>query len=182
VHGSEKITSGSGSRADAASVRAETHCSRINPDALARSRAAPSSAVTFFYAIGYPIGALAVAAMTPMAALVLRFGLAASILAAWTVLAKAPWPRGARFGHVAVAGLLIQGVQFCCLYEALQLGSPAVLCAVAIAMTPVTTVILGAVFLRERLGPQRMGAVALGVVAVLAACAKRLSSTPASTR
>jgi drug/metabolite transporter (DMT)-like permease len=136
-----------------------------------------ASAVTFFYAIGYPIGALAVAAMTPMAALVLRFGLAASILTAWTVLAKAPWPRGARFGHVAVAGLLIQGVQFCCLYEALQLGSPAVLCAVAIAMNPVTTVILGAVFLRERLSPQRLGAVALGVVAVLAACARRLLST-----
>ena len=135
-----------------------------------------ASAVTFLYALGYPIGALAVAAMTPMAALVLRFSLAASILAIWTVLVKAPWPRGAQFGHVVVAGLLIQAVQFCSLYEALQLGSPAVLGAVAIAMNPVTTAILGAVFLREPLGPQRLAALALGVVAVLAACAGRLMS------
>jgi drug/metabolite transporter (DMT)-like permease len=135
-----------------------------------------ASAVTLLYALGYPIGALAVAAMTPMAALVLRFGLAASILAIWTVLAKAPWPRGARFGHVVVAGLLIQAVQFCSLYGALQLGSPAVLGAVAIAMNPVTTAILGAVFLREPLGPQRLAALALGVIAVLAACAGRLMS------
>ena len=136
-----------------------------------------ASAVTFSYAIGYPIGALAVAAMTPMAALVLRFGLAASILATWTVLAKAPWPRGMQFGHVLVAGLLIQGVQFCSLYEAIQLGSPAVLCAVAIAMNPVTTAILAAVFLREPLGQRRLAALLLGVVAVLAACARRLMST-----
>ena len=135
-----------------------------------------ASAVTFLYALGYPIGALAAAAMTPMAALVLRFSLAASILAIWTVLVKAPWPRGAQFGHVVVAGLLIQAVQFCSLYEALQLGSPAVLGAMAIAMNPVTTAILGAVFLREPLGPQRLAALTLGVVAVLAACARRLMS------
>jgi len=135
-----------------------------------------ASAVTFLYALGYPIGALAAAAMTPMAALVLRFSLAASILAIWTVLVKAPWPRGAQFGHVMVAGLLIQAVQFCSLYEALQLGSPAVLGAMAIAMNPVTTAILGAVFLREPLGPQRLAALTLGVVAVLAACARRLMS------
>ena len=136
-----------------------------------------ASAVTFFYALGYPIGTLAVAAMTPMSALVLRFGLAAAILTTWTVLAKAPWPRGAQLGHVLVTGLLIQAVQFCCLYEAVQQGSPAVLCAVVIAMNPVTTAILGAAFLREPLGLQRAGALVLGVVAVLAACARRLIST-----
>ncbi|MGD1256081.1 DMT family transporter [Mycobacterium seoulense] len=136
-----------------------------------------ASAVTFFYALGYPIGVLAVTAMAPMAALVLRFGLAATILGLWAVLAKAPWPRGAQFGHVVVVGLLIQAVQFCCLYEAVQLGSPAVLCAVVVAMNPVATAILAAVFLREPLGLQRMAALFLGVLAVLAACAKRLATT-----
>ncbi len=144
---------------------------------LPRMPLSTASAVTFLYAIGYPIGALAVAAMTPMAALVLRFGLAASILAVWTVAAKAPWPRGARLGHVLVAGLLVQGVQFCSLYEAVELGAPAVLCAVVIAMNPVTTAILTTVFLRERMGLQRLAALALGVAAVLAACARRLMNT-----
>jgi drug/metabolite transporter (DMT)-like permease len=144
---------------------------------LPRMPLTTASAVTLTYAIGYPIGALAVTAMTPMAVLVLRFGLAAIILACWAALARTAWPRGAQFGHVVVAGLLIQAVQFCCLYEALLLGAPAVLCAVVVAMNPVTTTILAALFLRERLGSRRVIALALGVIAVLAACAKRLMST-----
>lgn len=144
---------------------------------LKRMPLSTASAVTFFYALGYPIGVLAVTAVAPMPALVLRFGLAAMVLALWAILAKAPWPRGAQLGHVVVVGLLIQAVQFCCLYEAVQLGSPAVLCAVVIAMNPVVTAILAAVSLREPLGPHRVAALALGVVAVLAACARRLMST-----
>ena len=136
-----------------------------------------ASAVTLFYAIGYPVGTLAVTAMTPMAVLVLRFGLATVILSGWAIVARAAWPRGAQFGHVLVAGLLIQAVQFCCLYEAVLLGAPAVLCAVVIAMNPVITAILAAAFLREPLGSARIAALALGVVAVLAACARRLMST-----
>ena len=136
-----------------------------------------ASAVTLFYAIGYPVGTLAVTAMTPMAVLVLRFSFATIILAGLAIVAKAAWPRGAQFGHVVVSGLLIQAVQFCCLYEAVLLGAPAVLCAVVIAMNPVITAILAAMFLREPLGTARIAALALGVVAVLAACARRLMST-----
>jgi drug/metabolite transporter (DMT)-like permease len=135
-----------------------------------------ATAVTLSYAVGYPIGALAVAAMTPMAVLVLRFSLAAVILAALALAARTAWPRGAQFGHVVVTGLLIQAVQFCCLYEALLLGAPAVLCAVVVAMNPVATAILAAMVLREPLGLQRIAALVLGVVAVFAACAKRLMS------
>jgi hypothetical protein len=41
---------------------------------LPRMPLSTASSVTLFYAIGYPIGALAVTSMTPMAVLVLRFG------------------------------------------------------------------------------------------------------------
>jgi len=44
-------------------------------------------------------------------------------------------------------------------------------------MNPVATAILAAMFLREWLGPLRVIALVLGVVAVLAACSKRLMST-----
>jgi drug/metabolite transporter (DMT)-like permease len=135
-----------------------------------------ASSVTLSYAIGYPIGALAVAAMTPMGVLVLRFSLAAAILAVLALVARTAWPRGAQLGHVVVTGLLIQAVQFCSLYQALLLGAPAVLCAVVIAMNPVATAILAALFLREPLGVQRVMALVLGVIAVFAACARRLMS------
>ena len=133
-----------------------------------------ASAVTFFYALGYPVGNVAVAAMSPMAVLVFRFGLAAAILGAWTQLSGLRWPRGRALGHVVVTGLLMQAVQFCCLYTSIQHGAPAVLCAVIIAMNPVVTGVLGSVFLGERLGAQRIWALVLGVLAVLAACAGRL--------
>lgn len=133
-----------------------------------------ASVVTFFYAMGYPIGNLAVNAMTPMAVLAFRFGLAAVILSAWARIAGATFPRGRKLGHVAVAGVLMQAVQFCALYFALQEGAPAVLCAVVVAMNPVATALLAAVFLRDRLTSGRIVALVLGVAAVFAACASRL--------
>lgn len=133
-----------------------------------------AAAVTFFYALGYPIGNLAVAALSPMAVLVFRFSLAGALLGTWAVVARVSWPRGRMLGHVAVTGLLMQATQFCFLYLAVERGAPAVLCAVVIAMNPVVTAVLSAVFLRERLGPLRVGALVLGVAAVLAACASRL--------
>ncbi len=130
--------------------------------------------LTFLYALGYPIGALAVSVMSPMAVLVFRFGLAAAILATWALLAEVNWPTGRTLLHVLVSGLLAQGLLFTCLYVALMHGAPAVLGAVIISMNPVVTALLAAAFLGESLTPMRVGALALGAVAVLAACAGRL--------
>ena len=143
---------------------------------LPRMPVRTASTVTFFYALGYPVGNAAVAAMSPMAVLVIRFGLAAAILGAWARMAGVDWPRGGKLGHVAVTGLLMQAVQFCFLYLAIQRGAPAVLCAVIIAMNPVATALLAAMFLRDRLGARRLIALALGVAAVVAACATRLAA------
>jgi drug/metabolite transporter (DMT)-like permease len=132
--------------------------------------------VTFFYALGYPIGYLAVNAMTPMAVLAIRFGFAAVVLGTWARIAGVSFPKGRKLGHVAVAGLLMQALQFCALYFALQLGAPAVLCAVIIAMNPVATALLAAAFLHDRLSAGRIVALVLGVAAVFAACASRLLS------
>jgi drug/metabolite transporter (DMT)-like permease len=133
-----------------------------------------ASAVTFFYALGYPIGNMAVAALSPMAVLTFRFAFAALVLGTWARLAHAAFPTGRKLGHVAISGLLMQAVQFCALYTAIQLGAPAVLCAVVVAMNPVATALLAATFLRDRLNARRIAALVLGVAAVLAACATRL--------
>lgn len=133
-----------------------------------------ASTLTFFYALGYPVGALAVSVMSPMAVLVFRFGLAAAILAAWAKLAKVGWPTGRTLVHVLISGLLAQGLLFTCLYVALMHGAPAVLGAVIISMNPVVTAVLAAMFLNEGLTWTRVGALVLGVLAVLASCAARL--------
>jgi uncharacterized membrane protein len=133
-----------------------------------------ASVPTFLYALGYPLGALAVSAMSPMVVLIFRFGLAAVILGTWVLLARVTWPTGRTLGHVLISGLLAQGVLFVCLYLALLHGAPAVLGAVVVSMNPVVTVALTAAFLGESLSIQRMVALLLGVGAVLAACAGRL--------
>jgi drug/metabolite transporter (DMT)-like permease len=133
-----------------------------------------ASNLTFFYALGYPIGALAVSAMSPMAVLVFRFGLAGAILSAWALITRVTRPTGRTLAHVLVTGLLTQALQFICLYLALLHGAPAVLGAVIISMNPVVTALLATAFLDERLTWTRVGALVLGVVAVLAACAGRL--------
>jgi drug/metabolite transporter (DMT)-like permease len=142
-----------------------------------RMPARTAAAVAFFYALGYPIGNLAVQSMTPMAVLVVRFGLASIILGSWALVVRAAWPTGRKLGHVAITGLLMQAVQFGALYLAIQHGAPAVLCAVVVAMNPVATALLAAVFpgvLRNPLTLRRVVALGLGVAAVLAACASRL--------
>jgi drug/metabolite transporter (DMT)-like permease len=133
-----------------------------------------ASALTFFYALGYPVGALAVSAMSPMAVLVFRFGLAGAILGAWALIARVTWPTGRTLVHVLISGLLAQGLLFTCLYLALMHGAPAVLGAVIISMNPVVTALLAAMFLGEGLTWTRVSALVLGVFAVLAACVGRL--------
>ncbi len=133
-----------------------------------------AATLTFFYALGYPIGALAVSVMTPMAVLVFRFALAGVILSGWALLARVSWPTGRPLVHVLVSGLLAQGLLFAPMYLALEHGAPAVLGAVIVSMNPVLTTVFAAAFLGEGLTWTRVGALALGVVAVLAACAGRL--------
>ncbi|MBV9514678.1 MAG: DMT family transporter [Mycobacteriaceae bacterium] len=131
-------------------------------------------ALTFLYALGYPIGALAVSAMSPMAVLFFRFGLAAAILGAWALAARVTWPTGVALVHALVSGLLAQGVLFVGLYHALEHGAPAVLGAVVVSMNPVVTALLAVMFLGESLTAVRVIALVLGAGAVLAACAGRL--------
>jgi drug/metabolite transporter (DMT)-like permease len=134
----------------------------------------PASILIVLYALGYPVGALAVSSMPPMGVLVFRFGLAALILSGWALVRRVRWPTGRVLAHVALSGLLTQGLQFSCLYLALLHGAPAIVGAVIISMNPVVTVLLSVAFLNERLTPARIVALVLGVVAVLAACAQRL--------
>jgi len=136
----------------------------------------PAALLAFVFALGYPISALAVSAMSPMAVLVFRFALAALILGIWSWARGVRWPTGRLLGHVMIAGLLSQGLQFSCQYLAYLHGAPAVLGAVIVSMNPVATALLAAVSLGERLSARRMLALLLGVIAVLAACAQRLAT------
>ncbi|GGB39694.1 membrane protein [Flexivirga endophytica] len=135
-----------------------------------------STVVVVLYALGYPVGALAVQAMSPGLVLLVRFAVSAPILLLLAARRGVPWPRGAQLGHVAVVGLLIQAVQFIGCYEALSLGMSPVLVALIISMNPVVTAALSRPMLGEQLDRRRVLALVLAVAAVLVAFAGRLGS------
>src|SRR2546423_5964373 len=97
-----------------------TNTATMGPVSISAMPWRSASALTFVYALGYPIGALAVSAMSPMVVLAFRFGLAAIILGTWAVVARVTWPTHMTLVHVLVSGLLAQGVLFVGLYLALE--------------------------------------------------------------
>ena len=136
----------------------------------------PSLALStaFFYALGYPIGALAVRAATPGVVLVSRFIASAVILGCIAAALRLEWPRGKFAAHAVVVGLLTQGVQFVGCYQAMRLGVSPVLVALIIAMNPVLTAALATRTLSESLDRRRVASVVLAVLAIGAAFAGRL--------
>lgn len=134
----------------------------------------PAAAFILLWAFGYPLGALGVSAMSPMALLTIRFAGSAAALGIIAVVTRRAFPRGQQLGHVAVVGLLTQFLQFGCAYLALQLGVPAVIVALVIALNPVATAILAWPVLGQRLGSRQWIGIAVGTAAVLAACLPRV--------
>lgn len=136
----------------------------------------PSLALStaFFYALGYPIGALAVRGATPGVVLISRFIASAVILGCIAAALRLEWPRGKFAAHAAVVGFLSQGIQFVGCYQAMRLGVSPVLVALIIAMNPVLTAALATRALGESLDRRRVVSVVLAVLAIGAAFAGRL--------
>lgn len=120
-----------------------------------------------FWSSGYPMGKLGLLHAGPLSLLSLRFGLAAGLLLLLCLCSGAPWPRRWRdWGHLAVAGLLIQVLHFFGVYQAMHLGLPSGVAALLCGLMPLLTALLGRVWLAERLGPRQGRALALGLAGV----------------
>src|SRR6185503_3746040 len=90
---------------------------------------------------GYVIGALAIQVADPLPLLAARFVLA-SLVAVPLALRHGRW-RGAPLGRLAVAGILLQVVQFGGVYGGFALGVPAALSAlVMLGLSPLVTTAL----------------------------------------
>lgn len=148
------------------------------------SNSSPSSAwkiavpTVILYASGYPVGSAAVAVMSPLLVIVIRFALSAIVL--WTIVAirRPSVPSRSQIMHAAVAGLLVQGVQFIALYWALSQGVGSGLAALVIALNPVMTATLLTIFTSHRESGRGLVALVLGAIAVAVACAPQILEDP----
>lgn len=133
-----------------------------------------AATITALWALGYPLGALGIQAMSPILLLAWRFGVSAVVVLLFVRVRRITLPRGRQLAHVIVVGLLVQVGQFGALYIALSHGVPAVVCALAVALNPVATLALTSAISRTAPPRRLMGAVLLGVAAIVAAFTGRL--------
>ncbi len=104
------------------------------------------------WSTGYVAGPIALRYAPPFTMLCLRFAFAAMVLAAIALAARAPWPRSPRtVGHIVVAGLLTQALQFGGAYAGMKAGVPGAVAALIAGLMPIVTAILAFVTLAERL-------------------------------
>lgn len=120
----------------------------------------------------------------PLTFLALRFAVVGVLLGGICVLARAPWPRSAReYGHLAVAGLLVQAGYLGGVFTAIHLGLSAGAAALIVGLQPLLTACLAGPVLGERIGRLQWLGFALGlagVMLVLGPKANATGATPAS--
>ncbi|MFI9551136.1 DMT family transporter [Nonomuraea endophytica] len=115
-----------------------------------------------------------VKAAPPLLLMFARFAVAGLLLGAYALVRRVPWPRGRALAHVAVAGLLIQAVQFGAFFSALGTGLPAAVVSLVQGLNPVV-IVLAARFLGERIGAGQWLGFGLGLAGVVLAVADRVS-------
>lgn len=129
---------------------------------------------------GYVVGKIGIPYAGPFTLLFMRFGSAALILLAVTVLTKTPWPRRAiDYFHLSMVGILIQVLQFFGLYTALKLGVTAGVTALFIGTMPIFTALGASIFLDEKLSKKQWIGLAIGLIGVYMVVANKFGTSSA---
>ena len=103
----------------------------------------------------------------PFTFLSLRFAFGLACLLPVVLLWKPAWPqRGAEWGHLVVAGLLMHAVQLGGSHYAQYLGMSAGVAALIIACQPLVTAAIAGKLLGEKISPRQWTGVAIGLAGV----------------
>lgn len=115
----------------------------------------------------------------PFTFMTLRFGLAASVMAAIALVIKAPWPATRQeWLHIASAGLLGVGVFSVGAYASIERGVPPAVSALIIALNPIVVALAAAPLLGERTSPRQFLGLLIGIVGVYLVLSGRLAIDP----
>ncbi|MGJ9419665.1 DMT family transporter [Massilia sp. CMS3.1] len=119
------------------------------------------------WSTGYVVGKIGLPYAGPFTLLFLRFGVAALVLLLVALVTRAPWPASrTQVGHLVVAGLLFQALQFAGLYSGLKLGVGAGVSALIVGTMPMFTAFGASIFLGERIGVRQRIGLAVGLCGV----------------
>jgi drug/metabolite transporter (DMT)-like permease len=130
------------------------------------SRFAPAVFV-LLWSTGFIGAKLGVPYAEPFTFLSLRFILVLMLMVPLAVVLRARWPTTAReVGHIAVAGMLIQGGYLAGCFAAIYHGMAAGLAALVVGMQPIVTAVAASPLLGEQVTRVQWAGLALGFVGV----------------
>ncbi len=119
------------------------------------------------WASGYIAAKFTLGFAAPFTILLVRFAAVVAVMLPLALLGRAAWPRDWRqVGHIAVVGLLLQGVYLGGIYAGLQRGIPAGIMALVMALQPILTATVVGPLLGERVGPRQWAGLLLGFLGV----------------
>src|SRR5215471_16576550 len=103
----------------------------------------------------------------PFTLLLIRFVVAGAVMLLVALASSAPWPdKLSDYGHLVVAGVLIQGLPLACAYFGLQLGVSAGISGLINGLAPLLTALGAVPFLGERIGPRQWLGLSAGLIGV----------------
>jgi drug/metabolite transporter (DMT)-like permease len=111
----------------------------------------------------------------PFTFLSLRFLFVLAILLPICWILKAPWPNRQSAGHMAIAGVLMQGGYLGGVFASMHQGMPAGVSALITGLQPVFTAVLGSWLLHERTTPRQWLGLALGLAGVALVVGDRIA-------
>ncbi|MGY5126108.1 DMT family transporter [Streptomyces nigrescens] len=129
-------------------------------------------ALVAVWSSGFLSGTLGLRYAAPYTFAALRFAVAGLVLLAVAGVRRQRLPRGRRLLHLAVAGVLVQAVQFSSIYAGMDLGVPSGLAALIIALYPLTASLLAVPLLHERVSAGQLLGLVLGLGGVALAVAE----------
>ena len=150
-------------------------------DAIATARRSPamsSLGVLFvvLWSSAWIAGKISLPYAGPFTLLLIRFASAGVVLLLVALATGAPWPdKVADYGHLAVAGVLIQGLALGCAYLGLQLGVSAGMSGLVNGLAPLFTALGAVPFLGERVGPRQWLGLSVGLIGVALVVIDRVS-------
>jgi len=115
----------------------------------------------------------------PLTFLLWRYVLILLLMTAFSLLMRAPWPRGRRqIFHIAVSGILVHALYLGGVFVAIANGLPAGITALTVGMQPLLTACGAGWLLGEHVTRQQWLGLLLGFVGVVLVVANKLGSLP----
>jgi drug/metabolite transporter (DMT)-like permease len=128
------------------------------------------------WATGFIVARIVAPYAEPLTFLLVRYGLAAAVLAGIVLVARAPWPRtGREWGNALVAGILLHGCYLGAVFWAVKHGLPAGISALVAGLQPLVTGALAGPLLKEKVSPRRWGGIVIGFVGACLVVAPKLN-------